>query len=199
MEFQNKPRTQLFLILIKPIAVFMIGSIVMHLFVMFLDYFLLTRPVYLDLKENFSDSIFSIARLPMLGAYGLFSIVIYFMWARMKKALMRARAEEIKSEKVEAVLKSMQRITGMLAEHIATHNREILRWIELRKVQGKSVSEKLEKPSQSIAGVLQCLSKIAFVYPYSKNRPRDLAEIEKILYDKLLEISGSKTLEMINN
>jgi len=140
MEFQNKKKIQLFSILVKPVAVFMIGSIVMHLVVMFLDYFLLTGPVYLDLREDFSDSIFSIAMLPMLGAYGLFSVLTYFLWARMKKAILRTHAEEIKGEKVEAVLKSMQHITGMLAEHIATHNAEIMNWIEFRKMNGPPVT-----------------------------------------------------------
>jgi len=185
MGFQNKKRLQLFMILFKPLTVFIVGSIVMHLLVMILDYFLLTGPVYLNLRENFSDSIFSIAMLPMLGAYGLFSVITYFLWARMKKAILRAHAEEIKSEKVEAVLKSMQRITGMLAEHIATHNAEIMNWIEFRKMNGRPVSEKIEKPCNNIANALHSLSEISFIFPYTKNRPYDVAEIEKILQDKL--------------
>ena len=185
MEFQNKHRLQLFLVLLKPVAVFMIGSIVMHLLVMFLDYFLLTGPIYLNLRESFSDSIFSIAMLPMMGAYGLFSTITYFIWARMKKALLLAHAEEIKSEKVEEVLNSMQRITGMLAEHIATHNAEIMNWVEFRKMNGRPVSEKIEKPCNKIANALHSLSEISFIFPYSKNRPYDVAEIEKILEDKL--------------
>jgi len=192
MEFQNKQRIQSFLILLKLVAVFMIGSIVMHLIVMFLDYFLLTGPIYLNLRENFSDSMFSIAMLPMMGAYGLFSIVTYSMWARMKKALLLAQAEEIKSEKVEAVLKSMQRITGMLAEHIATHNAEIMNWVEFRKLNGRPVSEKIEKPCNKIANALHSLSEISFIFPYSKNRPYDVAEIEKILQNKLSRRTAGK-------
>lgn len=175
----------MFLILIKLIAVFVVGSIIMHLLVMFLDYFLLTRPIYLNLRENFFDSILSIAMWPMLGAYGLFSVLTYFLWARMKKAILRAQAEKIKSEKVEAVLKSMQRITGMLAEHIATHNAEIMNWIESRKMNGNQVSEKIDEPCHKIANALHSLSEISFVYPYSKNRPYDVTEIENILQDKL--------------
>lgn len=173
------------MILIKPIAVFMVGSIVMHVLVMFLDYFLLTGPVYMNLRENFSGSIFSIAMLPMLGAYGLFSIVTYFMWARMKKTLLRARAEELKSEKVEAVLKSMQRLTGVLAENIATHNAEIMHWVEFRKMNGRPVSAKIERPCNEIANALHSLSEISFVFPYTQNRPDNVTDIEIILQDKL--------------
>ena len=194
MEFQTKQRMQLFLIVFKPVAVFMIGSIVMHLLVMLLDYFLLTGPIYLNLRENFSDSIFSIAMLPMMGAYGLFSIVTYSLWARMKKAMLLAQAEEIKSEKVEAVLKSMQRITGMLAEHIATHNAQIMNWVEFRKMNGRPVSEKIEEPCNKIANALHSLSEISFIFPYSKNRPYDVAEIEKILQDKLSPRTAGKAV-----
>jgi len=183
---------ELFLILIKPTAVFMIGSIVMHLLVMFLDYFLLTGHVYLNLRENFFDSILSIAMWPMLGAYGLFSVLSYFLWVRMKTAMLRAHAEEVKSEKVEAVLKSMQRITGILAEHIATHNAEIMNWIESRKMNGNQVSEKIEEPCHKIANALHSLSEISFIFPYSKNRPNNVVEIEKILQDKLSHPSPDK-------
>jgi len=185
MRSQNKQRIRLFLVLFKPIAVFMVGSVVMHLLVMFLDHFLLTGPVYLNLRENFFDSILSIAMLPMLGTYGLFSIVTYFIWARMKKALLQARAEEIKSEKVAAVLKSMQRLTGMLAENIATHNAEIMHWVEFRKMNGRPVSEKVERPCNEIANALHSLSEISFVFPYTQNRPDNVTDIEKILQDKL--------------
>jgi len=194
MEFQNKKRIQLFLIVFKPVAVFMIGSIVMHLIVMFLDYFLLTGPIYMNLREHFSDTMFSIPMLPMMGAYGLFSIVAYSLWVRMKKAMLLAHAEEIKSEKVEAVLKSMQRITGMLAEHIATHNAQIMNWVEFRKMNGRPVSEKIEKPCNKIANALHSLSEISFIFPYTKNRPYDVAEIEKILQDKLSPRTAGKAV-----
>jgi len=194
MVFQNKQRMQTLLIRFKPVAVFIIGSSVMHLLVMFLDYFLLTGPVYLNLRENFFDSMFSVAMLPMLGAYGLFSVLTYFLWARMKKALLREQAEKLKNEKVEAVLRSMQRITGMLAEHIATHNAEIMNWVEFRKMNGRPVSAKIERPCNKIANALHSLSEISFVFPYTKNRPAEVAEIEKILQDKLSPRTAGKAI-----
>jgi len=194
MVFQNKQRMQALLILFKPVAVFIIGSSVMHLLVMFLDYFLLTGPVYLNLRENFLDSMFSVAMLPMLGAYGLFSVITYFLWARMKKALLRAQAEKLKNEKVEAVLRSMQRITGMLAEHIATHNAEIMNWVEFRKMNGRPVSAKIERPCNKIANALHSLSEISFIFPYTENRPDEVAEIEKILQDKLSPSTAGKAI-----
>ena len=194
MEFKNRQGEQFFLILFKPLTVFIVGSIVMHLLVMFLDYFLMTGPIYLNLRGNFLDSIFSIGMLPMLGAYGLFSVLTYFLWVRMKKALLRAQAEEIKNEKVEAVLGSMQRITGMLAEHIATHNAEIMHWVEFRKINGRPVSAKIERPCNKIANALHSLSEISFIFPYTKDRPDNVAEIEKILQDKLSPRASGKAV-----
>ncbi len=190
MEIQNKLRIQLFLVVLKPVAVFMIGSIGMHLIVMFVDYFLLTGPIYLNLNENFSDSMFSIAMLPIVGAYGLFSLVTYSLWARMKKAMLLSQVKETKREKVEAVLNSMQRITGILAEHIAIHNSKIMGWVEFRKRQGSPVSERVEKSSKNIADVLLSLSEISFIVPYTRNRPKDIGDYEKLLQTRLLKISA---------
>lgn len=185
MRFRKNRILRFLLGLFKGMAAFVIGSIGAHLIVMFLDYYLLTQPVYLNLRENFVGSIFSGAMLPMMGAYGLFSIFIYSMWGRVKKARRLARAEEIKSQKTEAVLRSMQRITGILGEHIATHNAEIMDWVESRKMNGNPVSEKIEKPCSNIANALHSLSEISFILPYSKDQSLDVAEIEKILQDKL--------------
>jgi hypothetical protein len=55
------------------------------------------------------------------------------LWEKRKKALLLVREKEIQKEKVEAVLKSMQRLTSILAEHIATHNSQIMNWAECRK------------------------------------------------------------------
>ena len=79
----------------------------------------------------------------------------------------------------------MQRITGMLAEHIAVHNAKIMVWVESRKRNGGRVSDNVDKSSKKIAHSLQSLSKISFIYPYTENRPENLADIEKMLQAKL--------------
>jgi hypothetical protein len=175
----------MYLHLIKVISVFIMGSIGMHLLVMLIDYFLIIKPFYLNLHENFVGT----PMYPMMGAYGLYSLGVYFLWERKKKAILLARKKEVQSEKVEAVLKTMQRITGMLAEHIATHNSEIMRWVEFRKSQGQLVSERVELPNKKIAQALHTLSEISFVLPYSENRPENVGDIEKILHDKIGEMA----------
>ena len=175
--------------LIKVIAVFIMGSFGMHLLVMLIDYYLMIRPFYLNLRENFVGTIFSTPMYPMMGVYGLYSLGIYLLWDRTKKAILYAREKEIQSEKVEAVLNSMQRITGMLAEHIATYNLEIMRWVEFRKSQGQLVSERVEHPNKKIAQALHSLSEISFVLPYSENRPENVDDFERILQVKLGQIA----------
>jgi hypothetical protein len=179
------------------VIAFIAGGILVHLLIMFLDYYLMTwplylnlRPLYLNLHANFVGSIFSAPMIPMIATYGLFTVATYFLWEKMKKAVLLAREKEIQSEKVGSVLKSMQHMTGMLAEHIATQNSQILNWVELQKAQGRTVSEKVQQPSEKIAETLQSLSEVSFVFPYTENRPKDISEIENRLQGKLFQIDG---------
>lgn len=57
--------------------------------------------------------------IPMMAAYGLFSLLTFFLWKKLKKTVLLAHEKDVQNEKVSSVLKSMQRMTGMLAEHIA--------------------------------------------------------------------------------
>ena len=121
----------------------------------------------------------------MMVAYGTLSLIIFFLWCRKKKALLLAYEREVKNEKIQAVFKSLQRLTGILAEHIAFYNTEIMKWVESRKRNGGRVSDQVEKSSEKIAQSLQSLSKLSFVYPYTEKPPETLADIEKMLQVKL--------------
>jgi predicted amino acid dehydrogenase len=126
--------------------------------------------------------------MPMMGAYGILSLGIYLLWEKTKKAVLLVREKEFQRENVEAVLKSMQHLTGIMAEHIASHNSEIMSWVELRKKQGRLVSQKVESSNKKIAIALQSLSEMSFVYPYTENRPRNLYDFEKELQNKLSDV-----------
>jgi hypothetical protein len=171
-------------------VVFIIGSLIVHFLVMFIDYYLMVKPLYLNLHGNFTGSIFSLPMFPMMGAYGLLSVALYYFWERTKKAIRLAHEKQIQSEKVETVFKSMQRITAILAEHIATHNLEIMSWVESRKRLHHPVSEKVEKPCRKIAMALESLSEISFVFPYTEKCPEKVCDIEIILQGKLGEPTG---------
>ena len=190
MRFQKKRTIHMLSKLGKVVAFFLIGGVLIHTLTMLFDYYLITEPIYLNLHGNFAESIFSISMIPMMVAYGIFSLMIYFFWDREKKAILLASTIEVQSEKTEAVLKSMQRLTGILAEHIAAHNTEIIRWIESRKKRGQTVSQKVERPARKIAKALQSLSVISFVFPYTGDRPKDVDDIETVLRSKLDDVTG---------
>ena len=103
--------------------------------------------------------------------------------------MLLVREKEFQRKNVETVLKSMQRLTGIMAEHIASHNSEIMSWVEFKKKQGRPVSQKVESSNRKIAIALQSLSEMTFVYPYTKNHPRNLYDFEKILQNKLSDVS----------
>ena len=190
MRSQNSSPVQILTYFAKLLIAFVTGGILVHLLIMFLDYYLMTWPLYLNLHENFMGSIFSAPMIPMMAAYGLFSLLTFFLWKKLKKAALLAHEKDIQNEKVNSVLKSMQRMTGMLAEHIAIQNSQILNWIEFQKTRGRTVSEKVQKPSEKIAKALQSLSEISFILPYSDNRVEDPGEIEDLLQGKLCQIDG---------
>ncbi|MFC1880521.1 hypothetical protein ACFL2S_03345 [Thermodesulfobacteriota bacterium] len=137
----------------------------------------------------------------MMAVYGLLSLGIYLLWEKTKKALLGAREKESQKEKAEAVLKSMQRLTGIMSEHIASQNFKIMSWIEYRKRSGHPVPIKVENPSQQIAKAIQSMSELTFIAPYTDNSPNNPREFEKILFDKLsriTDVSSEKKLPLEN-
>ena len=189
IEYKSKRIANILIFLGKGIFIFGAGSIVFHTIVMVVDYFLMIKPLELNLHENFPGSMFSTPMIPMLVTYGLLSLVIFCLWEKNKKAVLLAREKELKTENFETVLKSMQRLTGLMAEHIASQNSEIMNWIESRKKKGRPVSKKVETPNKNIANALQSLSELSFVFPYTKEGPRNIFDFEETLQNKLSDVS----------
>lgn len=192
MSFYHKEFIHIILQVGKSVILFIIGGMVVHTLIMLFDYFLVPEPLYLNLRKNFTSSIFSTPMIPMIFVYGISFLTIHFLWSRTKKALLLVQKKEIQREKVELVFQSLQHITGLLAEHIAVYNAEIMGWIEYRKVKGYAVSKKVEKPAKNIARALESLSKLSFILPYTGNIPENTGDIEKMLNSKLDIIMNSK-------
>jgi hypothetical protein len=181
----HKKRFELVLQIGKGAVLFIIGGIVIHTVIMIFDYFLIPEPLYLNLRQNFISSIFSTPMLPMVAAYGASLLLIYSLWMRANRAIQIVQQKELQREKVELVFKAMQQITGIIADHIAVNNAEILGWVEFRKSRGQRVSNRVEKPARNIAGALQSLSEVSFLGPYTASIPKDAAGIEKLLKSRL--------------
>ncbi len=69
MESQHRKTVPIIVKIGKVITLFIVGGIAIHMLIMFLDYYLATEPLYLDLHKNFVGSIFSAPMIPMVGAY----------------------------------------------------------------------------------------------------------------------------------
>ncbi len=178
MEIQNKSSIEAYLFIGKAIIVFLSGGLVFHLIVMIIDYFLMIEPFYMATHENYTDRIFSKPMIPMMATYGLLSLGIYLIWNKAKNAALTIREKEFQQEKAEAVLKSLQRFTGILAEHIASQNSEIMSWIEFRKRSGHPVSANVEKPCRQIAKAIQSMAESTFIRPYTVDQPLSTSEFE---------------------
>jgi hypothetical protein len=156
----------------KAITVVLAGSILVHTTVMLIDYYLIHAPFRFSLETE-------------MGAYGLLCLFVYLLWNKLKKAMLSACEKEIQCEKNRAVIESLQRITGLLAEHISVQNAEIRQWVEFKKEKGKQVSKRVEQASQKISLALNSLSKIAFVDPFADDPPEYLNQLEAALKDDL--------------
>jgi hypothetical protein len=189
MRFQQQQIIPMSLRLGKAIISFFVGGAIIHTITMLLDHYLINESFHLNWQDNFLSNVFSFSMTPMMVIYGISTLSMYVIWDRRTKAVLLANSIKVQSEKTDAVLKSMQSLTGIMAEHIAVRNAEIMNWIESRKKKGQQVSQKVEKPVCEIANALQSLSAVSFVIPYTDDRPKDVNHIEKLLRSKLDEIS----------
>ena len=169
----------------RSIAFFILSGIAIHTFTMLLDYVLVSEPFHIYLHSNFIGSVFSAPMIPMILVYGILCLLIYYLWDRAKKSLLLVQQKEIQKESLELVFLTLQRITGLLAEHIAIYNSEILDWIEFRKARGNLISKRVEIPTRNISRALGALSEFSFLFPYMDNIPENIEEIEKIISNKL--------------
>jgi len=177
------------------IAVITIGSIAIHAFVLIIDFYMIKQPLYLNLQEDFIGSIFSFPMIPMIAVYSIFILAISLLWTRMKESILKTNEFEMKAERERVIIESLQRITGIISQHVAVHNNEILAWIYARKESGKTVSPDLESASNKISQSLSVLSDIAFLMPHEGPASQsDMMNYEKMLLERLEEVKEKKNV-----
>ena len=126
--------------LMKTSVVFIFGGFGLHLLAMLIDYFFMPAPLNFVEDNSYFAHIFSVSMFPMMLVYGLCIVVPYMFWHKLKAVLHYARQKEVQNEKTLQSIHALQRITGLLAEHITSHNTDILQWVEDRRVSGRSMS-----------------------------------------------------------
>jgi hypothetical protein len=164
----------------KAIAAILAGSILVQTAVMAIDFYLVGTPLRFSLETE-------------MGAYGLFSLLVYILWKKLKRTMLLACEKEIQCKKDRETMESLQRITGLLAQYISVHNAEITKWIEFRKQRGQQVSKRVEEASRKISLALTSLSEIAFVYPFTENPPEYLNDLEGALKNNFREEEPGRT------
>lgn len=158
------------------------GSIGVHIMVMFVDYYTVKKPMYINFQDDFLGSSFAMPMLPSIAAYTVFCVATWVIWKKMKKALIRATAIEVSLAQEQSAVKTMQHITGLVAEHITQSNAEILNWIHSKKQKGEKAPRTVETAANNIARVLKNLSDVAFIMPYASGPLNErLKDIETLL------------------
>jgi len=198
MVIDSKDGVKVYKSAVRAVLVFLAGGIIFHIVVMMIDYYLMLKPFDIIMREDFMSNIFSKPMWPMMAVYGLLSLGLYLLWNRIKRAALALREKELQREKAEAVLRSLQRLTGIMSENIASQNSEIVSWLALRKRLGHPVPAEVENPSNRIGEALQSLSELTYIVPYTGNFSSNTREFEKILCEKLTGNSGAASAERAN-
>lgn len=166
-------------------TVFVVGGSAVHLFVMIIDYLLMPSFSHMDLRSDFFGSVMALAMLPMAITYGTCLLGVYFFWRKAKNALALAYKKEAQRREAEEVVQTMQRLTGILAEHLSSHNAEILHWVENRVQKTGAAPPSIERSSHKIAEAMKALTEVSFVSPYLGKRPLTVCEFETAFQKKL--------------
>ncbi|HOD14569.1 MAG TPA: hypothetical protein PK307_04005 [Spirochaetota bacterium] len=166
------------------------GVLTIHLSALLVDYFLIRKPLVINLEKDFVGSAFSYPMIPIIVAYFIFSLAILYLWNKMKKAVLAARESERRHEKQKILLGVLKDITGLLGQHITTHNSEIQRWLVDTKMKKKQPPKAVEDSSRKISEVLGALTEIAFLAGAGPSSPddrtiHDIRDIEILLKKRI--------------
>ena len=171
---------------------YMAIALSIHIGVMGVQYALSEGPVQVDLHKDFVGSLFDLHMVTFFVAQSALCLIIIALWKRGNRAIVLAKEKEVEAEQGQVLVDSLQQITGLLAEHIAEHNKDILAWIEAKKNRGHTVPQQLEVASKRISICLHSLFELAFVYPHQRGNTLSLPQFKKKLEGMLGRANGTK-------
>ncbi len=161
------------------------GSVLIHIIVMLIDYYLVDEKLHVDLRNNFVESIFSYPMLPMMAAYALLSLAVLLIWKKLQQTIVRTHEYELKAEKNLATVHTAQQLTGILVQHISVHNAEILKTANSKQKDHKKAMKDVKSASLKIAESLRILSEASFVLPYTSPGSTELEDYVHFVESKL--------------
>ena len=180
----SKKNSNLYQSLIATV-VFIVGGSAVHLFVMLIDYYLMPSSLHMDLQTDFFGSVLALAMLPMAVTYGTCLLCVYYFWRKAKNTLALVYKKDAQRKEAEKTVQTMQRLTGILSQHLSSHNVEILHWVENRIQKTGSAPPSIERSSHKIAEAMKALSEVSFVSPYIGKGPLTICEFEAAFLNKL--------------
>jgi hypothetical protein len=161
------------------------GTFIIHLVVKAMSLAIMSRDFFAVMNIKFFIELFSLQMIPNIISYGFLIAAVYYLFQKTRDNIEKIHENELQIEREQAVRNTMQKVTGIMAEFISSHNSEITRWIDDRRRSGQQPSERVVEANRKIGIALETLSNVSFVLPYMKEGHEDP---ERFLQEKLLAI-----------
>ncbi len=179
----------------KDVLIIGTGSLLLFGIVQFFSLSILKNKGYIDFDSSFFIQLLSLQMIPSLIAYILLVSFIFYLYRRTKKILSVLRENEIMIEREQAVIQTLQKVTGIMGEFISTQNSNIKDWIEKKYAKGEQVPLKVEESSMNIGRAMDTLSKMSFLTPYlDKTSVRNIEDYTQYLQLHLNSIASKRRL-----
>jgi hypothetical protein len=167
------------------------GSVVgllLHFGIVGIETLFIGEPVLVDFENRFWRSAFSFPFLPILLMEVVLTTLTLLLWDRLRHTLHEAHKLDMQREQQETRMRTLQRVMGLMAQHLAEQNNQILRQITARREKGQQTSPSIEAASRRISEILHTLSKVSFVTPYFERGDGEgvdlLVELERRLQER---------------
>lgn len=179
----------------KSITFIVAGTLLVSCIVQLLSFSLLASTGRIEIKGDQFINVVSIHMLPELIVYMFLIAIIYFLFRKNREKIVVVNEAEIENAREQAVVQTLQKTAGMIAENIAVHNAEIKKWIEAKKEKGQAPAM-IEQASKRIGMTLHLLSWAGYVFPYIDSENRKPEDYTRFIEYGLKELSPQRTRQI---
>ena len=151
------------------IVLVVVSSLVLHFIITLFNIYLFREFSAVTFGQIFFEKMLAASVIPILVSYVLLFGVIFFLFYKFRATFFKMNDYYILKEKNESTIQTAQQITGFIAQYITQYNNEIREWLEAKKAKG-SFPQKIENASNNISKAINALTRVAFMFPYEKQR-----------------------------
>jgi len=141
--------------------------------------------------ERFYQSYYVYQMVPAGIAFAFLVSIVWYLYRKTRSMMLAQGERELNESRREAMVATLQKITGLMSSTVARHNAEILEWAAARKARGQEPPGKVAGASMKIAMTVQALSQVSFAVPYRIEEIADVDEYLDLLEKRLQVISRS--------